>query len=322
MLQCNHKLYDFFQCNMKYFFRILLGAILVITIFLFSSQASSADSNSSKVNNVLNDLKKSGRYQFDFPTRKSSGSSTGSESAQTRSRTSPWGQNEKKDEPGRGTQSDTVIQPETEKPVRKPEQSLEKTEKAPEAKATPPKQTPDRPASQSEGSKVSSGEVTPIWQFILWIVIGVAVAYILFPILSRFSYPKRSNDKSVEESDGRAIGARTEEGARQAYISDAEQRAQNLASQGNFTDAVHYLWLEILQDLQSKGINNISPADTGSDIIRNLQSNTILAEGAGTILRIVELSWVGGRDIEEQQYRECYNAYSQLKQNMKVDAPA
>ena len=159
-------------------------------------------------------------------------------------------------------------------------------------------------------------KTTPTIQYILWIVAGLALAFFLLPLISRLGKRKYSIDKQGEVVTAKAVPS-AKSGPK---ISDAEATAQSLASKGNFTDAVHYLWLEILQDLQSMRINNISPADTGRDIVRNLKNKNkgVLADGAEMLLRAVELTWFGGRKIEEEQYRSCYDAYLRVKQAIGV----
>lgn len=110
-----------------------------------------------------------------------------------------------------------------------------------------------------------SRESNPV---LFWVFVSI-IAVIALGILSRLAYV--SYLRRTRGIGARAFASGTSTGKR---ASDPWTLAQALASQGNFTDAAHALYLALLEAVARRGLVKLHPSKTVGDYVRELRARS------------------------------------------------
>ena len=115
------------------------------------------------------------------------------------------------------------------------------------------------------GPLFRSRESNPL---LFWVVVSIigAIAVAIIARLAYVSYLRRQRGIGA-----RAFGGATSSGMRGG---DPWLLAQQLAAQGNFTDAAHALYLALLESVSRRGLVKLHPSKTVGDYVRELRARS------------------------------------------------
>ncbi len=146
----------------------------------------------------------------------------------------------------------------------------------------------------------------PIIQFAFYILIGAAVSYILYLIISSIIIAKRNHAPIKQDKDVSDIPI---------YQPDKEtarillQDADELAAQGKFEQAVHAILFRSIQDIEDKRPHHVKRSLTSREIAGLDVLSTTARAGFSTIGRLVERSFFGGLPLGAEDYALSKSAY-------------
>ncbi len=145
---------------------------------------------------------------------------------------------------------------------------------------------------------------------LLWTLVALAVAVLVAAIIRRirsgqWRWRPRPNaiESAVEEEDWRP-----EASPLRAWLEEADA----LAREGRFAAAIHCLLLRSIDDLASRRPQLFRPSLTGRELSRSPlvppRARTLFA----SIAAIVERSLFGGRAVDESEWLEARQTYSEF----------
>ena len=115
------------------------------------------------------------------------------------------------------------------------------------------------------GPLLRSRETNPLMFWILVTIIGLIVLAIIVR-LAYVSYLRRRQGIDARAFAGRAGGP--------ARGGDPRLLAQQLAAQGNFTDAAHALYMALLESIARRGLVRLHSSKTVGDFVRELRARS------------------------------------------------
>ena len=140
------------------------------------------------------------------------------------------------------------------------------------------------------------------WGVVILVVLGVL--YFLFGEALNARFGKDGKGK-LEDGDDVLVDIRPDEAAARGLL----ERADALARKGQFAEAVHLLLFHSIQDIQSRLENSVPRSLTAREI-GGLERLPARAKAAlGPIIRIVEGSFFGGRDVDETGWQSARSSY-------------
>lgn len=150
----------------------------------------------------------------------------------------------------------------------------------------------------------------PVLKPLLWVGAAVLVLIILYHFVPAFAdwidalrFGRKRRHEAVAEGLGEA-----EAGAARARLADADA----LAAAGRFAEAVHLLLYRSVDDIAGRRPGLVRPAMTSRELAAATDLPSVAREAFSRIARAVEISLFGGRSIDENAWRECRGAYSDL----------
>lgn len=190
-----------------------------------------------------------------------------------------------------------------------PDMQLERpTEATPAEAPEPQRQRSDswlRAIGEFIGGLLSA--LGPAFRVLFYLMIGaivLAVLYFIFgeALRTRFGQKDQKQEKPtddlLEEFRPDAVAART-----------LLEEADALARDGRYSEAVHLLLFRSIQDIQMKRGEGVPPSLTAREI-GGLSGLPHKARSAlSPIIAIVERSFFGGRDVDEDNWRSARSSY-------------
>lgn len=147
--------------------------------------------------------------------------------------------------------------------------------------------------------------LAPFFRFMFWAIVAAAVLFLLYLIVSRltgFSFRRREKAQPEEPEWHMA-----EQPARQ-LLGDADA----LAAKGLYSEAAHLLLYRSIEEIDQRRPDTIRRALTSRDIAGLPSLPAGPAEGFRAIVRAVERSLFGGRDLDANDWRDCRTAYERF----------
>ncbi|MDR2300776.1 MAG: hypothetical protein LBF38_01845 [Deltaproteobacteria bacterium] len=137
------------------------------------------------------------------------------------------------------------------------------------------------------------------------IIIGSAIfAVALFLVLRSFLLAKKAAKKKVPEKEDKKEDEVDTQG-----LKDTRRRADVLASQGLFIEAMHTILLDTIEDLKNQK-NLIFPTSfTSREIVNNLRLGLGATQSLGEIVNTVEPTWFGEDKPGLEQYQSLRQKY-------------
>lgn len=147
----------------------------------------------------------------------------------------------------------------------------------------------------------------PLIRVIFYVGLAIVAAYILYFLLTQFTDIRinRSSRKKATAQDDVLTSARPDQKAARSLLEEADA----LARQGQFSEAVHLLLFRSIQDIQSRRGDDLPVALTSREIgeLQDLPERPRLA--LRPIVRLVERSFFGGRDLQETDWKTARASY-------------
>jgi len=162
----------------------------------------------------------------------------------------------------------------------------------------------DRAAALMErllsGKIGSSAEGAAWWLYPVLIVSFIVVCLLVFFVISRLS-GSFSPDKAIEDE-------KTAELEKIDY-SRLRERAAVLAENGEFRDAVRYLYLSLLLFLDNRQLISFRLSKTNREYLSELRKSSRDMERFAGLVQIFERKWYGMEDCTESDYLEFRATY-------------
>ena len=146
-------------------------------------------------------------------------------------------------------------------------------------------------------------------QILLWIVLGLGAAALLFAIYNRLQHgewtlrlPRRAplaEDEAEIEWSPEFAGARS-------WLEEADA----LAGEGRFAEAIHHLLFRSIEDIASRRPALVRPALTSRELAAANGIPARARELFTNIAGLVERSLFGGRSVGEKDWHQAREAYA------------
>ena len=171
--------------------------------------------------------------------------------------------------------------------------------------------SPQQPPPSSSGGEsplsfnVGGGEIGPVLQIVFWILVGIAVAALLYFIVSRVAGWRRQprEERSAAEPEWQIAA----EPARQ-MLGDADA----LAAEGRYSEAAHLLLHRSIGEIEQRRPKSVRKALTSRDIAGLPSLPPSPADAFGRIVRAVERSLFAGHSLDDADWRQCREAYERF----------
>ena len=99
--------------------------------------------------------------------------------------------------------------------------------------------------------------------------------------------------------------------------SKAMQRAQTLSGQGDYRNAVRYLYLSSLLILDEQGLLRYDRSRTNREYLRSVSSRPRLAKPLSDVIDVFDRVWYGFESVDEQAYRTYVEHVEELRERQE-----
>jgi hypothetical protein len=110
------------------------------------------------------------------------------------------------------------------------------------------------------------------------------------------------------------LGAQGEEGEGIVTSQGALQRAQALSSQGDYRNAVRFLYLSSLLVLDEQGLLRYDRSRTNREVLRSVSSRPELADPLRDVIDVFDRVWYGYEPVDEQTYQVYREHVEELRE--------
>lgn len=142
-------------------------------------------------------------------------------------------------------------------------------------------------------------------------IIAAAVLLFLFSLY----YISRSLSRNlVREAQ---LAAESDDGADLLSSRAAMQRAQTLSSQGDYRNAVRYLYLSSLLILDEQGLLRYDRSRTNREYLRSVSSQPQLAGSLRDVIDVFDRVWYGFEAVDEETYRSYVEHVEELREKQE-----
>jgi len=145
-------------------------------------------------------------------------------------------------------------------------------------------------------------------RILLWLVIGLGAAALLWALYNRITEgewrlrPRRTADVDLAQEEEWL----PEEAGARSWLDEADA----LAGEGRFAEAVHHLLFRSVDDIANRRPNLVRPALTSRELACAQVIPGRARELFAGIARLVERSLFGGRPVEEGDWLQARESYS------------
>lgn len=140
------------------------------------------------------------------------------------------------------------------------------------------------------------------------LMVGAAILL----ILSLFYISRRLSRSLVREAELAAQGSEDE-----ALLTSrgALQRAQTLSTQGDYRNAIRYLYLSSLLVLDERGLMRYDRSRTNREYLRSVSSRPQLANPLRDVIDVFDKVWYGFESVDERTYQSYLKHVDELREN-------
>jgi hypothetical protein len=145
----------------------------------------------------------------------------------------------------------------------------------------------------------------------------LAVLLVMLVLFLQYGRPRREKESVTEGAAPPPEAAEAE--PEQRSPSEWWRRAERLAVEGNFLEAVRHLYLAVLGLLHEASLIRCERTRTNGEYLRQLRAADAaeaVAEPFGRLTRLFEQKWYGERACREQDYDTCRDLASQVRDNV------
>lgn len=148
-----------------------------------------------------------------------------------------------------------------------------------------------------------------VYQGRILLMIGAAILLLLV----LFFISRTLSRSLVQDAQLAAEGS---EGEGMLTSKGAIQRAQTLSTQGDYRNAIRYLYLSSLLVLDEQGLLRYDRSRTNREYLRSLSSHPELANPLRDVIEVFDRVWYGFESVDEQTY-ESYREHVEELQEKK-----
>ncbi|WP_295117578.1 DUF4129 domain-containing protein [uncultured Chitinophaga sp.] len=148
-----------------------------------------------------------------------------------------------------------------------------------------------------------------------WIFVGLMAILLIWAI---YKYISGSDFSFLRSSGTRKKGVKPEDAAteEEEVIIDFEASARKAIAEGNFRQAVRYLYLQTLEQLQEKQLIAVATDKTNADYLREMRSSNWYKPFSMLTLAY-EYVWYGQTTINNQQFDDLYGRFMAFKNELR-----
>jgi hypothetical protein len=166
---------------------------------------------------------------------------------------------------------------------------------------------PKPPPEWLFGALKALSALGPVIQFLVWGVIALLAAMVLYFIVREFWGIRLGWTGKIRPASG-VTDWRPDKVRARILLEDADR----LAAEGRFDEAVHLLLLRGVADIAVRRPHLIGPALTSQDIAALSGLPDAARSGFKLVADIVERSYFGGRPVDADGWRQAREAYATL----------
>ena len=134
----------------------------------------------------------------------------------------------------------------------------------------------------------------------------------LLLILSLFYISRRLSRSLVREAE---LAAQASEDEALLTSKGALQRAQTLSTQGDYRNAIRFLYLSSLLVLDERGLMRYDRSRTNREYLRSVSSRPQLANPLRDVIDVFDKVWYGFESVDEQTYQSYLKHVDELREN-------
>jgi hypothetical protein len=94
----------------------------------------------------------------------------------------------------------------------------------------------------------------------------------------------------------------------------AFKRAENLSMQGDYRNAIRYLYLSSLLVLDEQGVMRYDRSRTNREYLRSVSSRPELAKPLRDVIEVFDRTWYGFEDVDENTYKSYVEHVEELRE--------
>lgn len=150
---------------------------------------------------------------------------------------------------------------------------------------------------------------------LFWIFVGLMAILLIWAI---YKYISGSDFSFLRSSGTRKKAMKPEDAAKEEeeVIVDFEASARKAIAEGNFRQAVRYLYLQTLEQLQQKQLIAVATDKTNADYLREMRS-TNWYKPFSMLTLAYEYVWYGQTTINNQQFDDLYGRFTAFKNELR-----
>lgn len=170
----------------------------------------------------------------------------------------------------------------------------------------------DRPEERSELMAFILRHLTPILRILGWILLGGLILGLLLLLFLMFTDMNFANFRIGRRAQSDEAEVTYDGEDEPLWSRDALARADALARQGQFSEAIHVLLLGSFGELKARRATTLPPALTSREIVQRISMSPRARDALSLIIGSVEISYFGGQDVGEPVFTSCRNAFLQF----------
>ena len=142
--------------------------------------------------------------------------------------------------------------------------------------------------------------------------VPIIVALVMLFILSLFFISRNLSRSLVREAE---LAAENGDDDSTLTSKGALQRAQTLSGQGDYRNAVRYLYLSSLLILDEQGLLRYDRSRTNREYLRSVSSKPQLAKPLGDVIDVFDKVWYGFEPVDDETYQSYVKHVDELREN-------
>jgi hypothetical protein len=142
-----------------------------------------------------------------------------------------------------------------------------------------------------------------------WRVPLIIAAVVVF-LISLYFISQNLSRNIVRDSQ---LAAENEDADALLTSGGAMQRAQSLSSQGDYRNAVRYLYLSSLLVLDERGLLRYDRSRTNREYLRSISSKPELSKPLGDVIDVFDRVWYGFESVDENDFQSYVKHVDELR---------
>lgn len=162
-----------------------------------------------------------------------------------------------------------------------------------------------------EGWKLTLPDIS-VTTWVLWCAILVGLIAVVYPMRDQFLFSSRGQDEDWDEG-----AAKKPPGPRQNFASISES-ADDLARQGRFMEAIHFLLLHALMEMRQRLKAQFADSLTSREILRGANLSSEASAALQDMITRVETTYFGDHPAAAGDYAACRLSFDQFARHLQA----